>query len=122
MLNQQLKLMFTDAYTTPMVKDLDKAVRFYTEVLGFKIKERFGNDWASLEGPGIHLGLHPAMGNEIKAGCISIVLTVKDLKKAMEQLKKKGASFSKITEDKMVKIAHFKDPDGNPLYFCQLMY
>ena len=40
------------------VSDMDRAVTFYTEVLGMKLEYRFGNHWASLRIGDLALGLH----------------------------------------------------------------
>ena len=40
---------------------MDRSVRFYTEVLGLKLTNRFGDSWATVEaGKGLTIGLHPA--------------------------------------------------------------
>lgn len=46
-------------YTGIRVKDMDRSVRFYTDVLGMKLRARAKNDsiqgeWAQLESPGTH--------------------------------------------------------------------
>jgi catechol 2,3-dioxygenase-like lactoylglutathione lyase family enzyme len=41
------------------VSDMDRAVKFYTEVLGMKLEYRFGNHWASLRTGDLAIGLHP---------------------------------------------------------------
>ncbi len=47
------------AYVTIMVADLDKAVDFYTHVLGMYEDLRFGDNWAEMVIQGITIGLHP---------------------------------------------------------------
>lgn len=47
------------AYVTIMVADLDKAVDFYTHVVGLYEDLRFGDNWAELVTKGITIGLHP---------------------------------------------------------------
>ena len=39
--------MFRGGVVTIDVSDMDRAVRFYAETLGFRLKERHGNHWAS---------------------------------------------------------------------------
>jgi hypothetical protein len=50
---------------------------------------------------------------------LSIGLAVPDLRAAVEDLKRGGVSFSRVTEDGFVKLAFFADPDGNPLYLAE---
>jgi len=47
------------AYATIMVDDLDKAVDFYTNVLGMVEDLRFGDNWAEMVVRGLTIGLHP---------------------------------------------------------------
>jgi catechol 2,3-dioxygenase-like lactoylglutathione lyase family enzyme len=40
-----------------IVSNMDRAVRFYTEVLGLKLKNRFGDHWATVvAGNGLTIG------------------------------------------------------------------
>src|SRR5690348_2400721 len=47
------------AYATIMVDDLDKAVDFYTNVVGMVEDLRFGDNWAEMVVQGLTIGLHP---------------------------------------------------------------
>ena len=103
---------------TVMVNSLDASIKFYTETLGFSLKNRYGEHWADIEGPGISIGLHPN-NKEIKVGDnLQIGLKVPDVMKAISELEKKGVAFNINNADK-VKLAAFKDPDGNTLYLVQ---
>ncbi len=51
--------MIQEGNVTVMVSDLERAIRFYTEALGLKLKWRWG-DYAEVEAPGVTIGLHPA--------------------------------------------------------------
>ena len=45
---------------TVYVSNMDQAVRFYTEVLGLELTNRFGNHWATVRaGKSLVIGLHP---------------------------------------------------------------
>src|SRR5215472_12167280 len=53
--------MISSGNATVFVSNMDRAVRFYTEVLGLKLTNRFGDHWATVEaGKGLTIGLHPA--------------------------------------------------------------
>ena len=53
--------MISGGNATVFVSNMDAAVHFYTEVLGLKLTNRFGNSWATVEaGKGLTIGLHPA--------------------------------------------------------------
>jgi len=103
---------------TVMVTNMDNAVKFYTEVLGLKLKNRFGDHWADIEGPGIAIGLHPTSKDVKRGDNLQIGLKVADLDIAISALEKKGVRF-KINNDDQVRLAFFTDPDKNSLYLVQ---
>jgi predicted enzyme related to lactoylglutathione lyase len=110
---------------TIFVSDMDRAVEFYTSVLGMKLEHRFGNEWASLKTQdGVNVGLHPASKESPagRRGSITIGFEVREsIKKAVTEMKQKGVKFvTTITDDKQVKAAHFQDPDGNEMYLVEV--
>jgi catechol 2,3-dioxygenase-like lactoylglutathione lyase family enzyme len=115
--------MFKSANVTVMVANFDRAVQFYTQTLGLKLKNRYEDQFAEIEAPGLTIGLHPSTergsGPE-RSESLSIGLGVDNLDLMMSELRKKGVEFSSQITDGMLRIAHFKDPDGNPLYLAQI--
>ena len=114
--------MFTEANVTIMISDMNLSVKFYVETLGLKLKSRYADQFAQVEGPGLTIALHPAFGGGPRPGnseSLSVGLGVADIESAMTKLKGKGVSFSRVSNDGPVKLAFFKDPDGNPLYLSQ---
>lgn len=106
-----------DINVTLMVANLDRAILFYTEILGLKLKSRFGNHWAEIAGPGITIGLHPTREPGASGDNMQIGIRVPDIQNARSILIEKGIVF-KTTEDQ-VRLSHFKDPDDNILYLVQ---
>jgi len=106
------------ANVTVMVTDMDTAIKFYTDTLGLKLKNRFGDHWADIEGPGIDIGLHPTDKDINRADNLQIGLKVPDLDQAIIELEQKGVQF-KIKNDDQVRLAFFTDPDNNTLYLAQ---
>jgi catechol 2,3-dioxygenase-like lactoylglutathione lyase family enzyme len=106
------------ANVTIMVSSLDTSIKFYTELLGFALKGRYGDHWADLSGFGLDLGLHPTTKQIDPGTNLQIGLRVADLDAAMNDLAGKGINFQK-QEDEQVRIATFHDPDGNTLYLVQ---
>jgi catechol 2,3-dioxygenase-like lactoylglutathione lyase family enzyme len=53
-------LNITDANVTVIVSDMDKAIKFYTEILGLKLISRSttGFDFAVIQAPGLTIGLN----------------------------------------------------------------
>ncbi len=116
--------MFKEGNVTVMVSDMDRAIKFYVEGLGLKQKFRHENDWTEVETPGLTIGLHLADKMGVKPGkseSLSIGFTVDRLETEMDRLKKKGVAFSpRIVDEGPVRLAFFGDPDGNPLYLCEV--
>ena len=110
---------------TIFVADMDRAVKFYTEILGCQLQQRYGNHWAELKSDdGATIGLHPASTQNpagIK-GSIQLGLEAKgSIHKQVEEMKSQGVKFvGPIIDDQQVLIANFEDPDGNPLYLAAL--
>ena len=108
-----------------MVGNMDNSIKFYTEVLGLKLRNRIENEWAEVETEGLIIGLHGASHNHIKTpnqGTMSIGFTVGDLDKEVKHFENKGIKFKAHNHDGQVKLAHFEDLDKNPLYLCQVNF
>jgi predicted enzyme related to lactoylglutathione lyase len=116
--------MIKSGILTVYVSDLDRAVKFYSGVLGLSLKMHFPGHWAQVEAPGVSIGLHPASDKSPRPGhgeSLIIGLTVENLEAAVDALKQKGVKFtSDIVDDVQIRFANFADPDGNPLYLSQL--
>jgi catechol 2,3-dioxygenase-like lactoylglutathione lyase family enzyme len=116
--------MLTGGNVTIYVSDMTEAVRFYTEVLGLKLRERYGDHWASVDaGNGLTIGLHPATP-QVPAGrpgsmAIGFEAT-QPIAEVVRALTSKGVKFAEAGTDKVGAFAHFTDPDGNPCYLFQL--
>jgi catechol 2,3-dioxygenase-like lactoylglutathione lyase family enzyme len=114
--------MIKEANMTLMVSNIERSIRFYTEVLGLKLKARYGDQFAQIEAPGSIIALHPSSEKGPQPGkseSLSIGFAVDRLELAVEELKSKGVVFSRISDDVQVRLAFFTDPDGNPLYLSQ---
>ncbi len=121
--------MIKGGITTLYVSDMDRAVRFYTETLGLNLKARYGDHWAEVDaGDGLVLGLHPSRQDAPAvpgAGTISIGFNVDEpLDGIVTTLEGRGVKFrGPIREDAMagIRLVGFHDPDGNDLYFCEVV-
>jgi catechol 2,3-dioxygenase-like lactoylglutathione lyase family enzyme len=117
--------MIAGGNATVYVSDMDRAVRFYTETLGFKLVVRHGDDWAEIDaGAGLILGLHRASGHGPKPGTmgsISIGFQVNQpIDDVVAILSNRGVAFhGPVKSDGPVKLAFFGDPDGTALYLSE---
>jgi len=98
------------------VKDLDKSLEFYHEVIGLPIKKQ-RRTWIDLGISGALLSLHPAsltaehIGTSIENG-VTLGFLVGDINSAVEELKSKGIKiYREITEREAGKNAIVLDPD-----------
>ncbi len=107
---------------TVMVSDMNSAIQFYVEKLGLTLKARYSDQFAQVAAPGLTIALHPADKQGQRSGKsegLSIGLRVDNLERTMKDLEGKGLKFSRVAEDGPVRLAFFKDPDGNPLYLAE---
>src|SRR5262249_3643565 len=108
------------------VKDVGRAVEFYTEHLGFKLVHQqlpafasvsLGETQIFLSGPGAS-GSRPLPNGQIQepGGWNRVVLKVADLPACIDTLKKSAVHFRNETETgpggRQIQV---EDPDGNPI-------
>lgn len=113
-------------YTSVLVSDQDKALHFYTNVLGLEKRvdsptpdgPRFltvgvkGDDFQLVLWPGTPGQAEPAMGRPTA----SITIESLDIRRTFEELKSRGVEFiSDLLEFEWGHVAQFQDPDGNRL-------
>jgi catechol 2,3-dioxygenase-like lactoylglutathione lyase family enzyme len=117
--------MISGGNATVFVSNMDAAVRFYTEVLGLKLANRYGNDWATVDaGEGLTIGLHPASPKYPAPGTKGAVMLGLEVDEAIEgvvaRLIERGAQMKgSIVQDEPGKFASLEDPDGNPIYLWE---
>ena len=103
-------------YTTMIVKDMDESIKFYREVMGFKIDSQYDLGPAGtitlLKGEGetmVELIKNPTD----EPGLFSMGMDVEDINATLKELKSKGA---KITMEPMPitvgTLAFLEDPNG----------
>jgi len=99
------------------VKDLDKSIVFYHEILGLPIKNQ-RRTWVDLGQTGALLSLHPASltsdhSSNTMEGGIVIGFLVGDVKSAIDELKTKNVKIHRdIVERDAGKNVIILDPDG----------
>lgn len=103
------------------VKDYDRAMKFYTKKLGFKIltDQPFSDNsrWIELEPPGAQtkVVLFTPQGQENRVGTFSnICFTCDDVKRTYYEMKDRGVEFAvSPTEAPWGTYAQFFDSEGN---------
>jgi catechol 2,3-dioxygenase-like lactoylglutathione lyase family enzyme len=105
------------------VADMDKAIRWYQEKLGFNLLYRLDDmGWCELatETKGVNVGLSQVEKPKTGAGPVP-TFGVNDIAAARTMLEKQDVRFDGDTIEipNMVKLASFFDPDGNALMLYQ---
>ena len=108
------------------VKDVERSVNFYTQVLGLKLDQKNLPAFAQvstddlkliLSGPGASGSRQMPDGRQQEPGGWNrIILQVDDLPARLETLKKSGLHFrNEMEEGPGGKQIQLEDPDGNPI-------
>jgi predicted enzyme related to lactoylglutathione lyase len=124
--------MVSGGNVTLYVANMDAAVRFYTQALGLKLTNRFGNHWATVEagpsywttddvGAGLLIGLHPASDKHAAPGTPGAVgfgfETYDPIEAVVSRFVERGVRVTgEIIRFEAGNSAGFSDPDGTPTY------
>jgi catechol 2,3-dioxygenase-like lactoylglutathione lyase family enzyme len=117
--------MIKGGLATIYVGDMDRAVQFYTEALGFKLQYQAGKEWAQVDaGEGLILGLHPTHpgGPQPGQNGSTVVGFVMDepIEQTYQKLAERGVTFDgPVMDTGHIKLAYFRDPDGNNFYLSE---
>lgn len=110
------------------VRDIEKSSKFYCEILGFELKERFENEkliLLFLKNENTVIELVYAKNNEydyVRNGILEhMAFTVDDIKKYVDKLKENNIKFisKDIIKFKGEYIIFFEGPDGEKLELVQ---
>jgi catechol 2,3-dioxygenase-like lactoylglutathione lyase family enzyme len=101
-------------------RDMNRAVAFYTEVVGLSLVSRSGDEWAELDAGPVRFALHGTDEGDLPGGG-TVVLRVEDLDSARWTLEQRGARFdAHVGEvEGFARFATFRDPDGNPVQIIE---
>src|SRR5262245_54516177 len=120
-------MIISGGMPTIFVSDIDAAVRFYTNALGLKLIQQYGQHFASIDaGQGVTIGLHPASEKNPAGRTGSITLgfmSTEPIAETIARLKTRGVIFlSDVIDDSQLLVAHFQDADGNRLYLAEMKH
>jgi catechol 2,3-dioxygenase-like lactoylglutathione lyase family enzyme len=101
------------------VSDLERAIHFYTDILGFKLSSRDAVARFDLEG--VLFDLVPTQDrNKLSGqGNARVCLQVEDVQQVLGELRIKGVPTSRAEDKHNGTLASFRDPDGNELCLWQ---
>ncbi len=119
--------MIAGGNITVIVSNMDNSVRFYTDVLGMKLTNRFDDHWATVEaGKGLTIGLHPSSPKHPRPGTkggLLIGLEIDEpIQEIVDRLQGRGVHFlgPVVNDAGAGSFADFEDPDGNLLYLWEV--
>lgn len=106
------------------VADLDRALKFYRDVLGFEVTQRMGNSAAFLSAGGYHhhIGLNtwesqggqaPAAGTTGLYHLAVVYPTRAELGDALNRLVQAGVPLEGASDHGVSEALYLRDPDGN---------
>jgi catechol 2,3-dioxygenase-like lactoylglutathione lyase family enzyme len=100
-------------------QDLERAERFYEDVLGLRRNPNHTPGWPEFETGNVTLLLTDVAktGQELKPNGGAVALRVPDVAAAMDELRAKGVRFEyeEPYDSSVCHMAFFRDPDGNAL-------
>ena len=101
------------------VSDMERAIRFYQDALGFKLTSR--DVVARLDVDGTLFELVPTADAEKLQGSgnARLALRVDDIYQAVERLKAQSVSTTSIEDKGTGLLAFFRDPDNNEICLWQ---
>ncbi len=104
-----------------LVQDIERALRFYRDVLGFTVQEE-QEDWVVFqEGVGLQVAPEPMPEVNLNINAVLVTLLVDDVQTAYEELTQKGvAFFLPPTDAGGALLATFRDTESNLIQLMQI--
>lgn len=98
------------------VDQMERAVRFYGEILGFSVTMQ-SEDWSEVDAGGLTIGLNAREGgNHADGGAVITFEPEGGLEAEKDRLTEAGVDFpTAISEHPWGRIVSFKDSEGNDL-------
>ena len=95
--------------------DMDRAVRFYGQVLGLRLVHQDQSKWAEFDAGPLRLALHAAVEDPAPEPGGTVVFRVEDLDAARAEIEARGAEFEEPAGEieGYARFASLRDPDGN---------
>ncbi len=108
------------AFVHYCTQDLDRALKFYRDVLGLQLRVQ-NDEWIEFDVGGQRLALRqvdsmPSLPESANPAGAMVWLEAKPIEQAIIKLKENNAKFINDLESfSYGKMATFADPDGNPI-------
>lgn len=116
--------MVAGGHAIVYVSNMDVAIRFYTDTLGLKLTNRFGDHWATVEAGRLVIGIHPQTPRTpvpSSRGSVMLGLTIDEpIERVVSQLTARGVRITgPIVRAQGQAFVEIADPDGNAIYLWE---
>jgi predicted enzyme related to lactoylglutathione lyase len=114
-------MRFSGVMAMVLVHDLDRATRFYRDILGFTIQEE-SEDWVVFnEGVGLQMSPEPLPELSANVNAVQVALTVENVHEAYAELTKQGVPFYlPPMESGGMMFATFRDTEHNLVQLVEM--
>jgi catechol 2,3-dioxygenase-like lactoylglutathione lyase family enzyme len=101
------------------VCSMDRAVGFYSGVLGLEVIRREGNDWTELRAGDTVIALSGELATRPHQGGATVILRASDITAVERALAGNDVQRGRIEDMGGAKMLQFFDPDGNEIVALQ---
>ena len=101
------------------VSHMDLAIRFYRDILGFKLISRDVVARFDIDGVLFELVPAPVKGSPLAPGNARLCLRVENIERALSELRAKGVRTHPAAEKGTGVLGSFEDPEGNRICLWQ---
>ena len=101
------------------VCSMERAIEFYSGVLGLEVLRREGNDWTELQAGDTVIALSGELATRPHQGGATVILSTDDIQEVHRVLGDNGVQRGRIEDMGGAKTLQFFDPDGNEIVALQ---
>jgi catechol 2,3-dioxygenase-like lactoylglutathione lyase family enzyme len=101
------------------VCSMDRAIDFYSRILGLEVLRREGNDWAELQAGDTVIALSGELATRPHQGGATVILRTADIDAVDRHLGDNDVQRGTVEDMGGARMLQFFDPDGNELVAIQ---
>ena len=97
------------------VCSMDRAIEFYSGILGLEVLRREGNDWTELQAGDTVIALSGELATRPHQGGATVILRTADIEGVHRHLGENDVQRGRVEDMGGARMLQFFDPDGNEL-------
>ena len=101
------------------VCSMDRAIEFYSGILGLEVLRREGNDWTELQAGDTVIALSGELATRPHQGGATVILRTADIEGVHRHLGENDVQRGRVEDMGGARMLQFFDPDGNELVAIQ---